>query len=346
VLLASLYETDQRLMPAYEQLLALSRQDDASVADLVRYAEFLLRNEGEQPQFADYAEPVLNRLEQDPLNRVSAVRLRLAALSKLSAVQRTAKGRLIIDRAAKRFVSEEKDAVLRRDSFTKLLVLLARQELSDEATRLVVEAHLCSDLDTAIALADALTLLPRDSQLSTNGGPVLKAALAKNPRSAELLYSLGNLRYVGGSRDEAIAFYRRSLEVRPDDKLTLNNLALALGDRKDGIAEGLTTIDRAIQKFGNDVALLDTKGQLLVAAGRSREGLALLIEAVSAQGSDALLLLHLANAYLAVGKSAEARTTYRRAQVFNVAAFVVTAGDRAILERLETQSRETVSSGG
>ncbi|HEV8003479.1 MAG TPA: exosortase, partial [Planctomycetaceae bacterium] len=279
VLLASLYETDQRLMPAYEQLLALSRQDDASVADLVRYAEFLLRNEGEQPQFADYAEPVLNRLEQDPLNRVSAVRLRLAAVSKLPAVQRTAKGRLIIDRAAKRFVSEEKDAVLRRDSFTKLLVLLTRQELSDEATRLVVEAHLCSDLDTAIALADALTLLPRDSQLSTKGGPILKAALAKNPRSAELLYSLGNLRYVGGARDEAIAFYRRSLEVRPEDKLTLNNLALALGDRKDGIAEGLTTIDRAIQKFGNDVALLDTKGQLLVATGRSREGLALLIEA-------------------------------------------------------------------
>ena len=71
--------------------------------------------------------------------------------------------------------------------------------------------------------------------------------------------------------------------------------------------------------------------QLLVAAGRSREGLALLIEAVSAQGNDALLLLHLANAYLAAGKSAEARTTYRRAQVFNVASFVVTAGDRAIL---------------
>ena len=57
-----------------------------------------------------------------------------------------------------------------------------------------------------------------------------------------------------------------------------------------------------------------------MAAGRSREGLALLIEAVSAQGSDALLLLHLANAYLAAGNPAEARTTYRRAQVFNVAA--------------------------
>jgi Flp pilus assembly protein TadD len=265
----------------------------------------------------------------------------------LPTAQRTVKNRQIIDRAAKRFVSEEKDDVLRRDSLTKLLALLARQEMTDEAIRLVTEAHLCSDLDVAIALADALTLLPRDSQLSQKGAPILKLALEKSPRSAELLYSLGNLRYVGGGRDEAIALYRRSLEVRSDDKLTLNNLALALGDRKEGLAEGLTTINRALQKYGNDVALLDTKGQLLVLAGRSGEGLALLAEAVSAQGNDGLLLLHLANAYLAAGNPALARTTYRRAQIFNVAALVMTAGDRAILERLEAQIRETaVSSAG
>ncbi len=88
LLLATLYETEGRLMPAYEQLLALSRQDDATAADLVRYAEFLLRNVGEQPQFADYAEPVLTRLEQDSFNRVSGVRLRMAAASKLPASQR------------------------------------------------------------------------------------------------------------------------------------------------------------------------------------------------------------------------------------------------------------------
>jgi Flp pilus assembly protein TadD len=151
---------------------------------------------------------------------------------------------------------------------------------------------------------------------------------------------------VTGSRDEAIALYRRSLEVRPDDKLTLNNLALALGDRPDGIADGLALINRALEKFGGDVALLDTKGQLLVLAGRSGEGLALLTEVVSVQGSDPLLLLHLANAYLAAGKPAEARTTYRRAQVFNVASLVMTAGDREILERLEAHLRQTVSSAG
>jgi exosortase len=346
LLLASLYEADGRLLPAYEQLLALSRQDDATATDLVRYAEFLLRHEGEQSQFADYLEPVLARLEQDSLNRVSAVRLRLAAASKLPAAERSAKERQIIDQAAKRFVTEEKDAVLRRDTLTKLLVLLARQKLVDEAVRLIGAPHLCSELDAAIALADAVTLLPRDSQLAVKSEPTLKAALEKSPRSAELLYSLGNLRYVAGSRDQAIALYRRSLEVRPDDKLTLNNLAMALAERPEGLKESLTIINRAIKKYGNDVTLLDTKGQVLVLSGQSREGLTLLAEAASVQGSDPLLLLHLANAYLAAGKPAEARTAYRRAQVYNVAALVVTPGDRAIVERMEANMHETVSSGG
>jgi exosortase len=346
LLLASLYEFEHRLSPAYEQLLALSRQDDATAADLVRYAEFLLRNTVEQPQFADYAEPVLARLEQDRRNRVSAVRLRLAAVQKLPDDQRSAKDRQIIDQAAKHFVTSEQDPVLRRDTLTKLLVLLDRGQLPDDVTRLVNDQHLCSDLDKAIALADALTILPRDSQLFQKGEPMLKVAAEKNPRSAELLYSLGNLRYMAGDRDAAVALYRQSLAVRPDDKLALNNLALALGDRSEGIAEALTTVNRALEKFGSDVALLDTKGQLLVLAGRSQEGLALLTEAVSAQGSDPLLLLHLANAYLAAGKTAEARTAYRRARAFNVTSPVVTPGDRAIVERLEAHLRQTVASGG
>ncbi len=74
--------------------------------------------------------------------------------------------------------------------------------------------------------------------------------------------------------------------------------------------------------------------------------MALLAAAVSVQGTDPLLLLHLANAYLAGGKPAEARSTYRRAQVFNITSLVLTPGDRAIIERLEAQIRQTAASGG
>ena len=109
VLLASIYETEHRLMPAYEQYVALSRKDDVPAIDLVRYAEFLYRNANDQPQFADYAEPVLTRLEQDPKTRISAVRLRLVAARKIpQESKRQAKIREVVDDADKRFVGTKR----------------------------------------------------------------------------------------------------------------------------------------------------------------------------------------------------------------------------------------------
>ena len=174
----------------------------------------------------------------------------------------------------------------------------------------------------------------------------MRTAIENNPRSADLAYSVANLRYVAGMRDEAISLYRRALAQKPDHKLALNNLALALSDRPDGMAEALKIIDQALAKFGADATLLDTKGQILVLSQRPQEGLALLKEAVASQPGDPTLLLHLANAYLAANSPAEARLAYRRARSHNVAAVVVTPGDRAMLERLEAHTQKTAAAGG
>jgi exosortase len=348
VLLASLYETDHRLMPAYEQYVAVSRQDDAPSVDLVRYAEFLYRNADDQPQFADYAEPVLARLEHDQKSRISAVRLRLLAARKIAQdSKRRTKIHEVIEDAMKRFVRDEKHPALRRETFSTLLILLVRENLAEEAVGLVTRNSTGSDaLETAIALADALTPLPPASRLARETESLLHTAVENNPRSADLCYSVANLRYVSGSRDEAITLYRKALELKPDHKLAMNNLALALADRPDGIQEALKIIDGAMAKFGSDATLLDTKGQILVLLGRPQEGLPLFSDAVSSQSGDAVLLLHLANAYLAAGRPAEARTTYRRARAYNVAAAIVTPNDRAILERLEAHVRKTATAGG
>ena len=174
VLLASLYETDHRLMPAYEQFVAISRQDDAPPVDLVRYAEFLYRNANDQPQFADYAEPVIARLEHDPKNRISAVRLRLVAAGKVTQPsRRQAKIHEVVQDAAKRFVEQEKNVSARREMLSGLLILLVRENLSEEAAALVTQSSARDPLETAIALADGLTALPSTTPMAhRNGGPV------------------------------------------------------------------------------------------------------------------------------------------------------------------------------
>jgi exosortase len=363
VLLASIYESEHRLMPAYEQYVALSRKDDLPAIDLVRYAEFLYRNTSDQPQFADYAEPVLTRLERDPQARIGAVRLRLVAAGKIpQESKRLAKVHEVVEDADKRFVTAPKDAApkdaaqkdaarkdetARREMLSNLLILLARENFVDEAVGLVTRKMAGPDaLETAIALADALTPLPANSNLAKQTASLLRTALDNNPRSADLCYSVANLRYVTGSRDEAITLYRKALAIKPDHKLAANNLALVLADRRDGIAEALNTIDAAIAKFGADATLLDTKGQILVLLGRAQEALGLLGSAASSQPGDPLVLLHLSNAFLSSRREAEARTTYRRARAFGVATAVVTPADREILERLEAHVRQTAAAGG
>jgi exosortase len=348
VLLASIYESEHRLMPAYEQYVALSRQEDVPAIDLVRYAEFLYRNLSDQPQFADYAEPVLARLEQDPKARIGAVRLRLVAARKIpQESKRLAKLHEVVDDADKRFVAGQKDVLVRREMLSNILILLAREDFPDEAVGLVTRKSTGPDaLETAIALADALTPLPPNSPLARQTASLLQTALENNPRSADLCYSVANLRYVTGSRDEAIILYRKALGLKADHKLAANNLALVLADRRDGIDEALKTIDAAIARFGADATLLDTKGQILVLLGRSQDALGLLGAAASSQPGDPLVLLHLANAYLSSNRAAEARSTYRRARAFGVANALVTPGDREIFEKLEAHVRQTAAAGG
>ena len=108
----------------------------------MRYAEFLYRNAGDQPQFADYAEPVLTRLEQDPKNRISAVRLRLVAARKIpQEPKRQARIHEVVEDAAKRFVRDEKNPATRREMLSSLLILLVREDLSEEAVGLVTHAE-------------------------------------------------------------------------------------------------------------------------------------------------------------------------------------------------------------
>ena len=73
---------------------------------------------------------------------------------------RQAKIHQIVADAARRFVTEEKDPATRHETYSSLLILLVRENLSNEAFSLVTQNSTgAAALETAIALADALTPL-------------------------------------------------------------------------------------------------------------------------------------------------------------------------------------------
>jgi len=336
VQLASLYEAENRVQPAYEQLWAVAREEDASPIHLAAFVEFLQRNAEEQPQFTSRAESILERLESQPTSAVSALRLRIKGVQKTPEGTPDPEGvRSIVAGYLQHQVEGAASDALRVEAFTNLLMLLVREDLGDEALRVCREAPPLAPAQTAASLASALTVMRPSPQLIEKVEPYLAGALKEAPGDADLLFALANLRYVNERRDEAVELYRRTLEARPAHKLAVNNLALSLSDDPARIDEALALITRSIESTGRDPGLLDTQAVILIKHQQPEQARKILEEAAKSNQSEPLYLLHLAAAYRGEGNAEMARRTYQRAIELDAPSAVITPGDHRLLKDLE-----------
>ncbi len=86
-------------------------------------------------------------------------------------------------------------------------------------------------------------------------------------------YELGNLLRMQGRLEEAIASYRRALQLRPDDFRSLNNLGLALKDQGN-VEEAIACFRQVLQLRPDDAAPYNNLGIALRDQGRTDEALA------------------------------------------------------------------------
>ena len=83
-------------------------------------------------------------------------------------------------------------------------------------------------------------------------------------------YELGNLLRMQGRLEEAIASYRRALQLRPDDFRSLNNLGLALKDQGN-VEEAIACFRQVLQLRPDDAAPYNNLGIALRDQGRTDE---------------------------------------------------------------------------
>ena len=83
---------------------------------------------------------------------------------------------------------------------------------------------------------------------------------------------LGNAESVRGRPEEAERAYRRALEISPEDRDALNNLAWLLLEEGTRLEEAEALAAKAASQAGRDRALaLDTLGQIQLARGHCPE---------------------------------------------------------------------------
>lgn len=131
----------------------------------------------------------------------------------------------------------------------------------------------------------------------------LEEATVIDPRLTAAHLTLAGVYEEMGERDLAIERYRRVLAVVPNDLISLNNLAYALAVYKKSPAEALPFAQQAYAASKGDAAwITDTLGWVHYLLGNHSEAEKLLAEAASAAPDNAEIHLHLAYAYVALGR--------------------------------------------
>ncbi|HBO44157.1 MAG TPA: hypothetical protein DD670_09540, partial [Planctomycetaceae bacterium] len=221
-------------------------------------------------------------------------------------------------------------------TYQPLAASLAKQGRMDEAMELCLKA---AEGDAsprpALVLASVLLAGAATEADFARAEPMLTGALEKHPQETSLHSLLAGVYLVQEKGEKAVALYRAALEANPTDVMALNNLAMALAETPDGADEALTHVDRAIRLAGPLANLADTKGTILLRAGKADEAKSWLERAAAVPRPDPRYQLHLAEACWKLDDLTAARTWFERARGANLTAEILTRGDREAVAALE-----------
>jgi tetratricopeptide (TPR) repeat protein len=218
-------------------------------------------------------------------------------------------------------------------------VLVAQRRLGDAISLCERAAQSDDSPQPALVLAAALVEGQASAADFERAEPLLAKSLIRFDSNANLLYAVALIRILQNSNDDAISLLRRVVVASPRNVPALNNLALLLSERTGDREEALRLIDEAIKVAGPAPGLLDTKGSILVYAGRSAEAIEPLLSATRTADADPRHHFHLALAYRDTGRVADAKKHMQIAIDRQLTSQVLTATDRDLLTQLLDELR-------
>jgi len=360
LLLARLYESEGKLLAAQEQYVELVSRAEPNVSHLVLYIDMLLRHE-----WWEDATSWLKKLEELTPNSLRTMSLRarwLHAQNRGSDVESfveplgqklmaqiekdekrqtqlcLALGNLYASvdqhQAAERWY-RRLDKLMPGKAYAPLAMSLARQNKMPEGIRICVDAADSGNLlQAAIVLGSVLTAGAASEGDFVRAEPVFANARKEHSDNVDLLLSIAGVRVVQQRGKDAVALYRRVLELEPTHLLALNNLATLLAEQPEQKGEALDIVDRAIKIAGPQAGLLDTKGMILVHAKKPDQALPWLKTAAASPAADPRYHFHLAVAYHQLGKAEKARDALKKAREGNLEGQILTLVDRKWLAEL------------
>ena len=134
---------------------------------------------------------------------------------------------------------------------------------------------------------------------------LLESGIDTYPDSVQLRLRLALLQQSEGENEKAKANYEQVLDSMPENTVVLNNLAWLYHETGDERA--VTIARKAYDLAPQNAAIADTYGWIMLKAGNHEESLPILEKAHQLQPESEEIALHLAEAYRAAGKNADAQ---------------------------------------
>jgi tetratricopeptide (TPR) repeat protein len=187
--------------------------------------------------------------------------------------------------------------------------LVFRQDRTREALDLCqTAATKGGQLDRIEACRFAVAVASKDGdlQLRKFAETIVTGAVKADPKNLDLLMCQGMIYHVLGRYGDEMAIYRDLMEQKVESPTVLNNYAWALCEFRKDYKEALKYANLAIERFGNNAGLLDTRGVIETRLKDAEHAIKDLKEAVEAQPSPTRRF-HLARAFALGGNADEAR---------------------------------------
>ena len=158
-----------------------------------------------------------------------------------------------------------------------------------------------------------LIALYREQKRYDDAIATARKLVALDPDNDAYLYGLAWLYDESGDKTQSIATLRKVIEMNPQNADALNHLGYTYAERGENIDEAESLIRRALELHPDNAAIIDSLAWVYYRRGDYRTSVKELEKATQKGGSDPVIVEHLGDVYLKVGREVDAERSYRDA---------------------------------
>ncbi len=198
------------------------------------------------------------------------------------------------------------------DSRVQLALVYEKQDRFAEAVT-AIRAALDKDGSRRKELFRFLAEVYRKAKDYPNAIKAMHTVVELDPKSDRVYFALGALYDESKDKDKTIEYMQKAIELNPDYAAALNYLGYTYADLGVELERAERLIIRALEIQPNDGFYIDSLGWVYYRKGDYARAIEQLEKAVHLVVDDPVIIEHLGDAYLKVGKPGKALRSYRDA---------------------------------